>query len=160
MTQPDKDNTMEERFDELLENGVICYGTPPKTNEFGLVIDCIYKTEDLVPKLKAFIASEKERSRREGEEKLIKLIDWATSDDTGTSSEFLCRYMLGLKPGNTWGISAPADRSDRGRCIRLLNKFPEWWERLEELNKYSQWSDQIPLIRSEALTPSQQSEDK
>jgi carbamoyltransferase len=28
----------------------------------------------------------------------------------------------------TW--RAPADRDDRGRCIRLLNLIPEWWDRI------------------------------
>lgn len=100
------------------------------------------------------------------EEILQKIIEWATGDDTGTSSKFLCRYMLGLEP-NKWGMSCPSDASDRGRCIRLLNLIPEWWDRLDELANlpsrvviyYSGkgirtneegWKEQIPLIRKES----------
>lgn len=108
-------------------------------------------------------------------ETLLKIIEWATGDDTGTSSEFLCRYLLGIEPNKHWGISAPSDASDRGRCIRLLNLIPEWWDRLDELaslparkvNVYSSkglevreegWKEQIPLIRQEAALPEKEEE--
>lgn len=81
------------------------------------------------------------------------LIDWATGDDNGTSSEYLCRYMVGLEPNKTWGKSHPYDQADRGRCIRLLNRNPEWWDRLDELAEVSEgWKEQIPLIRKEYLS--------
>ena len=98
------------------------------------------------------------------EQELLKIIEWATGEDTGTSSEFLCRFMLGISLNR---ISIPSDRGDRGRCIRLLNLVPEWWDRLDELaeypstkvNHYSSkgfeireegWKEQIPLIKQEA----------
>lgn len=101
------------------------------------------------------------------EEKLIKLITWATGDDTGMSSNALCRWMLDLKPCQ-YGYSAPSDAGDRGRCIRLLNLMPEWWDRLDEMAKIPSskvtffnkngmgtreegWKEQIPLIREERL---------
>lgn len=83
------------------------------------------------------------------EKEFLRLLEWATDDDTGTSSEYLCRYMLGLKP-NKWGKSAPSDKWDRGRCIRLLNLMPSWWNRLEELRP--DWGEQIDLILEENLS--------
>jgi len=99
------------------------------------------------------------------DKQLRKIIDWATSDDTGSSSIALCRQMLGLPTGK-YGITAPFDSADRGRCIRLLNLIPEWWNRLDEMAKVSGitvttfsknglkteergWKEQIPLIREE-----------
>lgn len=102
------------------------------------------------------------------QETLLKIIDWATGDDTGVSSEALCRFMLGLKPSH-YVFSEPSDEDDRGRCIRLLNLVPEWWDRLDEMvslpshkvlcftakinepiSKSSGWTEQIPLIKKEA----------
>lgn len=84
-------------------------------------------------------------------QKLSILINWATDDDTGASSEFLCRYLLGFDANKKWGYSAPYDADDRGRCIRLLNKIPGWWDRLDELSGVSEeWEKQIPLIKAEA----------
>lgn len=83
------------------------------------------------------------------EEELIDLIAWATGPDTGASSESLLRYMLGLSPGR-FGVAAPSDQWDRGRCIRLLNKVPRWWDRLDEMAKISRnWEEQIRLMRLE-----------
>jgi len=83
-------------------------------------------------------------------QKLYTLLDWATSGDTGVSSEFLCRYLLGFDPNTIWGYSAPSDADDRGKCIRLLNKMPEWWDRLDELISVSEdWEKQVPLIKDE-----------
>lgn len=77
-----------------------------------------------------------------------KIADWATGNDTGASSKALMRYMLGLKP-SSWGFFAPSDADDRGRCVRLLNLFPEWLERLDEMAQFTCWGEQIPLIKSE-----------
>lgn len=101
------------------------------------------------------------------QEDLLKIVDWATGDDTGVSSEALCRFMLGLKLGH-WSNSAPSDAADRGRCIRLLNLIPEWWDRLDEMSKIPSrevniwskkglevrnegWKEQIPLIKQESV---------
>jgi hypothetical protein len=84
------------------------------------------------------------------EEKLKKLIEWATGDDRGTSSVALLRHMMGFEP-KSFDWTGPCDEDDRGRCIRLLNLIPEWWERLEEMANVSEyWAEQIPLIRAEA----------
>lgn len=91
---------------------------------------------------------------------------WSLSDDTGTSSKTMAKWLgLGLKIG--WS-SPPSDASDRGRCIRLLELIPEWIPRLNELTRlddskdegitisasginayHNSWADQIPLILSE-----------
>ncbi len=106
-------------------------------------------------------------SREENRKTKSKVIDWATGSDTGSSSKDLCRFMVGLLPVNGKVYQAPCDSDDRGRCIRLLNKIPEWWERLVEMEKlpsqkiniYSSgelrveergWKEQIPLVREEA----------
>lgn len=95
-----------------------------------------------------------------------KIAEWAVSGDTGLSSESILAFMMGIKPAH--GFDAPLDADDRGRCIRLLNRFPEWWERLDEMaslpsykvtcwNKNGMevreegWKEQIPLIKKEAL---------
>lgn len=97
------------------------------------------------------------------EEILKKAIDWATGHDTGSSSAALCRFMLGLKPASNWEYEAPSDADDRGRCIRLLNLIPEWWDRLDEMAEIPGrkvltfakgevergWKEQIPLIKKE-----------
>lgn len=92
-----------------------------------------------------------------------RAIEWALSDDTGTSSKALCAHMIGIAHGRNM---PPSDASDRGRCIRLLRLIPEWIPRLDELAQESpieslecsssgmhramnSWSEQIPLIRKE-----------
>ena len=99
-------------------------------------------------------------------EKYLKIIEWATGDDTGASSNALCRFMLGLT-NRAASFDCPSDADDRGRCIRLLNLIPEWWDRLDEMAilpsvnvnvftgkgievREQGWKEQIPLIRKEA----------
>lgn len=65
---------------------------------------------------------------------LKRIIDWATGDDTGCSSNALCRHMMGFE-SDPHGFMAQSDADDRGRCIRLLNKIPEWWDRLDEMEQ-------------------------
>ncbi len=94
-----------------------------------------------------------------------KIVVWALGEDTGMSSKAICRFMLGI----TGDYPPPSDADDRGRCIRLLNLIPEWWDRLDEMaeipgTKVIVWSDgldgvvergwkeQIPLIKKEKLT--------
>lgn len=94
-----------------------------------------------------------------------RALEWLLSGSTGVSSETLCAHMLGLTRGHY--SSPPSDAGDRSRCIQLLNKIPEWWDRLDELKDGSSperlvisgrginverngWAEQIPLIRKEA----------
>lgn len=96
----------------------------------------------------------------------LKIIEWATGDDTGVSSKALCRFMLGLT-NRAASFDCPSDADDRGRCIRLLNLIPEWWDRLDEMAVLPSvnvsvfilgaievqpqgWREQIPLIRKES----------
>ena len=95
------------------------------------------------------------------DEQLLKIIEWATGDDTGISSMALCRHMLGIYPEQR--NHAPSDADDRGRCVRLLNLIPEWWDRLDEMAEIPGtkvltfqhgeiergWKEQIPLIKAE-----------
>ena len=98
-------------------------------------------------------------------ERYRTIIEWALGEDTGRSSKALARHMVGIK--NVSRHSAPSDSDDRGRCIRLLNLIPEWWDRLDEMALYPSskvthwssngfevkeegWKEQIPLIRQEA----------
>jgi hypothetical protein len=106
-------------------------------------------------------------------EELLKIIRWATGDDTGLSSTALCRFMLGLPSIRNY--PPPSDADDRGRCIRLLNLVPEWWDRLDEMAKLPSrrvhyfgsngggvrtegWEEQIPLIKKEGGRTSQNEE--
>jgi hypothetical protein len=83
-------------------------------------------------------------------EEITKIIEWALGGDTGSSSKSICRHMMGMEPLSFDWIG-PSDSDDRGRCIRLLNLVPEWWSRLDEMAKVSEyWEKQIPLIRKEA----------
>lgn len=94
-----------------------------------------------------------------------RALEWLLSHDTGVSSKTLCAHMLGIE---TKGFqSPPSDADDRGRCIRLLNLIPEWWDRLDEMAETPSnealvissrgmnvetngWAEQIPHIRREA----------
>lgn len=94
--------------------------------------------------------------------------EWLLSGDTGISSETMCAYFLGIKKGDVFGSQAPSDAADRGRCIRLLERIPEWLPRLDELKALDigtisingadpiprsedsqSWTKQIPLIIKE-----------
>jgi hypothetical protein len=98
-----------------------------------------------------------------------RAIEWALGNDTGTSSQTLCAFMLGINATNGCrgnGASyPPSDADDRSRCIRLLKLIPEWLPRLPELAEAnpggnwnpeqpntpvkSSWEYQIPLILKE-----------
>ena len=79
----------------------------------------------------------------------IHLLDWATSDDTGVSSKAILRFMLGLRP-DSWGFRPPLDKSDRGRCIRLLKTENEFFARIDEMRIISKdWDEQVDLIIKE-----------
>jgi len=66
---------------------------------------------------------------------------WLHGSDTGMSSEAIFHYMtLGVKGGST-----PSDPSDLGRCIRLLEAFPEWKARMGEMAAVSaDWAIMMP----------------
>lgn len=54
---------------------------------------------------------------------------WLNSRDTGLSSEAIFHFMtLAVPPEHH-----PHDPADLGRCLRLLERFPEWKPRMPEL---------------------------
>lgn len=60
--------------------------------------------------------------------------EWVVSRDTGASSLAIWSHMMGCIPSHR---SYPSDPSDLGRCLRLLEKVPEWKPRISEMAKYS-----------------------
>jgi len=81
---------------------------------------------------------------------------WFTSGDTSTSSEVIVAHMtnclsdVGLSSGNLvqtckfvmstqlqggWAL-APRESTELGRCMRLLDLFPEWKPRIQEMAVY------------------------
>ena len=63
------------------------------------------------------------------EKTLSRAIKWLLEDDTGVSSKTILSVMTGITPDNRWN-SAPSDPADLGRCLRLLELFPEWKARM------------------------------
>jgi hypothetical protein len=64
--------------------------------------------------------------------KLTKIVKWATGRDTGLSS---CAILSHMVTGECDG-SYPYDPADLGRCLRLLDLFPEWEGRIGEMGVY------------------------
>jgi hypothetical protein len=80
-------------------------------------------------------------------------LEWFAGTDTGVSSKVIWLVMMGMSVqllGPGWP-APPQDPSDFGRCYRLLNRFPEWRQRLPEVaEKYPEWG---PMVRGwEKLT--------
>ena len=73
-----------------------------------------------------------------------RAIEWLFGDDTGLSSRTIAGVMLGLPPAGIQYASIPHDAGDLGRCLRLLERVPEWRARLDEVAvAFPQWR---PLI--------------
>lgn len=71
---------------------------------------------------------------------LRRVIAWFVSGDTGASSETIAAHMCGVEPNGAY-FCAPSDPSDLGRCLRLLELFPEWKARMPEMVEYGpEWS--------------------
>lgn len=74
---------------------------------------------------------------------LSKVLAWFASDDTGTSSEGIACHMTGTPIRDAW--EGPSDPSDLGRCLRLLELFPEWKPRMGEMARHgNEWSALVP----------------
>lgn len=70
-------------------------------------------------------------------------IEWLLGDDTGASSKTILSVMTGNKISYP---SVPIDTSDFGRCVRILEKFPDWKVRLNEVSElYPEWG---PLVEA------------
>lgn len=64
--------------------------------------------------------------------------EWIVGRDTGTSSQVIWSFMMGVKPRDE---STPWDADDFGRCYRLLRLIPEWRVRMPELaSKHKTWT--------------------
>jgi len=70
-----------------------------------------------------------------------RMEEWLHGWDTGMSSKAIFHYMtLGVTGG-----AVPADPADLGRCLRLLEAFPEWKARMPEMAKCSErWAGLLP----------------
>lgn len=84
---------------------------------------------------------------------LCEVIKWLCGEDTGRSSRAIALHMTtGICDG-----SFPWDPSDLGRCLRLLEQFPEWKTRLPEMAVYgpkwralvSQWDELASSMEEE-----------
>lgn len=62
-----------------------------------------------------------------------RLADWLASGDTGTSSKAIMLWLSARKVADTWGADTPSDAGDFGRCMRLLERIPEWKPRMAEM---------------------------
>ena len=73
------------------------------------------------------------------------VIAWFCGNDTGISSKCIAAYMSGVAPEDIRYTSPPSDPADLGRCLRLLEKFPEWKTRIPEMaNVSKRWADMVP----------------
>lgn len=62
-----------------------------------------------------------------------RLVAWFASGDTGISSKALAVHMSVGAVRDGWGWGYPHDPADLGRCLRLLELFPEWKARVGEM---------------------------
>ena len=84
---------------------------------------------------------------------LTKVIEWMTGRDTGLSSMAIAAHMA----TGTCDGSYPRDPADLGRCLRLIEQFPEWKPRIAEMSKYGavwrayadRWEDMASSMRDE-----------
>jgi hypothetical protein len=58
-----------------------------------------------------------------------RLAEWFAGNDTGLSSKCVALFLsAGVSNGST-----PSDLNDWGRCMRLLERIPEWKPRMAEM---------------------------
>jgi hypothetical protein len=73
---------------------------------------------------------------------------WPDGEEAGGSGQAIVRHMLGIG-GRSIAADWPWDDGDRGRCVSLLKRFPDWAHRLDEIGRYSQgWATQVREIRA------------
>lgn len=85
---------------------------------------------------------------------------WVASSDSGTSSAAIWSQMTG-QPAGRYGLrdDVPWDAGDLGRCIRLLDLFPQWRPRLPEMVEVSPawgpiveaWDELVRVYRQEPV---------
>lgn len=54
-----------------------------------------------------------------------KVLEWMLSDDTGVSSETMVAIAFDIPKRGHFGLDAPHDPGDFGRCYRLVQSVPE-----------------------------------
>jgi len=77
----------------------------------------------------------------------MKPNEWIIGYDTGISSKTIWAVMMGALGANPgpFDFDVPYDPADFGRCYRLLQMFPEWKNRLNEVvTRFPKWG---PMIR-------------
>lgn len=75
---------------------------------------------------------------------IAKVMEWFIGDDTGLSSKSIAAHMCGANVGKYLDYP-PADPADLGRCLRLLERFPEWKIRMPEMAVVSKrWASILP----------------
>jgi hypothetical protein len=62
-----------------------------------------------------------------------RIAEWLASGDTGSSSKAIMLWLSAGVKESEWGASTPSDPSDLGRCLRLLDRMPEWKARMPEM---------------------------
>lgn len=62
-----------------------------------------------------------------------RIAEWLASGDTGTSSKAIMLWLSSRTADKQWGPDTPRDAGDLARCLRLLERIPEWKERMPEM---------------------------
>lgn len=87
-------------------------------------------------------------------------MDWRNGRDTGLSSVAIWNHMLGIAPAGS-GFAYPHDPDDLKRCVRLLEAFPEWRDRMPEMAEHGPfwaalvevWDEIVGLLAEECPGP-------
>lgn len=68
------------------------------------------------------------------------LLEWMAGDYTGSSSKTIAHVLSGVPQSSSCVGYTPYDSADFGRCVQLLEIFPEWHARLPEVAAaYPKW---------------------
>lgn len=62
-----------------------------------------------------------------------RIAEWLASGDTGISSKAIMLWLSAGVTDKTWGAGTPSDPADLARCLRLLERIPEWKDRIGEM---------------------------
>lgn len=110
---------------------------------FRAVVDLLpARVRRSTPIALALHVAEFRHSERDG--LTTKEYEWLISDDTGVSSLTIFTVLSGRNVLGGWSPSAPRDAWDFGRCHRLLQRFPKWRARLDEVGVlHPEWA---PLV--------------
>ena len=97
------------------------------------------------------------------------IVRWFLSGDNGASSEAIVAHMTGCADillvedeegadrAPVFCCMAPSDPSDLGRCLRLLERYPEWKPRIQQMTVYgpawagicAQWDALVASMEAE-----------